>query len=506
MSKKANASSANRLTVHALKVNQWLKDWDVVAFDKNSHRRKPQPHFYIFSLSAKQLRALADIYRRDAKNGKKRSQDLAIQRSHELTRSEGIAEYIRYGYPWSDLSKTEREGKFNDLRKPGWLPTAIVINILTEDDKRKGDYVASTDLIKLKENGDIAEIVLPFGQNFDSWSPTQRAPLEIIDGQHRLLAFDELDKDLIEDYQLPVVAFHGLDLSWQAYLFWTINIKPKRINPSLAFDLYPLLRTQDWLDRFEGHKIYREARAQELTESIWSSPSSIWHQKINMLGEKNGSAATQAAWIRALLKSYIKSSEGRGVSVGGLFGAPVGQDNMSIPWSRLQQAAFLIEVWNSLAKAVKNCNATWAESLRSEVVGKKSEEDPAFFSSKSLLNNDQGLNAILAVTNDIFFLNADSLKLADWELMDANADVESARDSLLEQKNIMSFVRELSEALAKFDWRSSNASGLKDQDKMTKLAFRGGSGYKIFKELLVKHLRKQAGSIGKAAKSITVSE
>jgi hypothetical protein len=50
-----------------------------------------------------------------------------------------------------------------------------------------------------------------------------------------------------------LVAFHGLDLSWQAYLFWTINIKPKRINPSLAFDLYPLLRSENWLDKAEGH-------------------------------------------------------------------------------------------------------------------------------------------------------------------------------------------------------------------------------------------------------------
>ncbi len=80
------------------------------------------------------------------------------------------------------------------------------------------------------------------------------------------------------------MAFYGLDVSWQAYLFWTINIKPKRINPSLAFDLYPLLRAEDWLDKAEGHYVYRESRSQELTEALWSNPDSPWYDRINMLG------------------------------------------------------------------------------------------------------------------------------------------------------------------------------------------------------------------------------
>ena len=80
---------------------------------------------------------------------------------------------------------------------------------------------------------DISRIILPYTEWTNSWRPSGMPPLEVIDGQHRLWAFDSAD----EDFELPVVAFHGLDISWQAYLFWTINIKPKRINPSLAFDL-----------------------------------------------------------------------------------------------------------------------------------------------------------------------------------------------------------------------------------------------------------------------------
>ena len=87
---------------------------------------------------------------------------------------------------------------------------------------------------------------LPYEAWDKGWTPKANAPFEIIDGQHRLWAFD--DADTLDSFELPVVAFVGLDISWQAYLFWTINIKPKRINPSLAFDLYPLLRSEDWLE------------------------------------------------------------------------------------------------------------------------------------------------------------------------------------------------------------------------------------------------------------------
>ncbi|MCB9133378.1 MAG: hypothetical protein H6647_20855 [Anaerolineales bacterium] len=82
------------------------------------------------------------------------------------------------------------------------------------------------------------------------------APIEIIDGQHRLLAF-EGTQHLDGNFELPVVAFFDLDITWQAYLFYMINIKPKRIDPSLAFDLYPVLRIQDWLEKMpETAKIY----------------------------------------------------------------------------------------------------------------------------------------------------------------------------------------------------------------------------------------------------------
>ena len=133
--------------ISAMKVQQWLKDWDVVAFEEQEYRRRPERYFYIFSLPASELKALSGVYRR-TKSGVQ-SYDLGIQRRHDERRSKEISEFIHFGYPWSDLSTTKRNsGKYDDLRKPGWLPTSIVVNILKPDDSRLGAQVSKGDYIQ----------------------------------------------------------------------------------------------------------------------------------------------------------------------------------------------------------------------------------------------------------------------------------------------------------------------------------------------------------------------
>lgn len=496
-------SNDKRISVRALKVNQWLEQWEKVKFDSKNHRRAPAKFFYIFSLSARQLRSLSGVNRRDVSKGKERSSDKGIQRAHQESRSKNIAQYIKFGFPWSDLSQSQRaESKFDSLRKPGWLPTAIVVNILTGSDRRgDGESVDPADLITISQGTDgISELHLPLTRKTQFWKPKQRHPIEVIDGQHRLLAFDE---SLDEDYELPVVAFYGLDISWQAYLFWTINIKPKRINPSLAYDLYPLLRTEDWLEHFEGHKVYREARAQELVEILWSEPQSPWHQRINMLGESGGASVTQSAWVRALLKSFVKSFEGRGISIGGLFGAPVGQDQISLPWNRNQQAALLILIWSEIRDAVKGTDAVWACELRDVVKQRYSKEidgDEAFCGPCTLLNNDQGVTVVLNVFNDLLFANQENLELKSW-----NFDIEGspaiALKELKKRKKIASFVTRIAKSFAGFDWRSSAAIGLTELERTSKLSYRGGSGYREFRRLLLVYLTKQQ-HLGQIAKEV----
>ena len=496
--------------IPALKVRQWLTEWNDIHWKPNERRAKPQHWFYQFSISAADLKALSGIYARTTKR-KRGSQDLGIQRRHEEQRSNEISRFVRYGYPWSDLPESKRSsGEFGELRQPGWLPTAIVVNILLPKDQRLRQSVARDDLITVKDgSGNGAVIELPESYSGPKWRYQTISPIEVIDGQHRLWACE--GADLSGDFELPVVAFVGLDLSWQAYLFYTINIKPKKINASLAFDLYPLLRTEEWLNKFEGHVIYRETRAQELVDLLWSTPESPWYHRINMLGEKGfkGLLVTQAAWVRALLAAFVKSWEGRGVRIGGLFGTAVGQDNTVLPWTKAEQAAFLIVAGQYLRDAISDVDERWAQALREQEgphLFKDQEEkvDLAFFGPNTLLNQDQGIRTLLHIVNDMCFVRADDLGLREWPGYEdtCGSDEEQLSASITSFKKkskITKFLKQLANGLATYDWRASSGPDLTEGQRILKAGFRGSGGYKALRGDVLKHLTVLKGEVATAA-------
>ena len=493
-------------TIQGLKVRQWLPEWDHLKFDESAHRRRPNTHFYLFSLSASDLKALTGIRRRSTAERAGGMFDTGIQRGHDETRSEEIARFIRFGFPWSTLSEARRRSKsYEDLKKPGWLPTAIVVNILDKEANASGPHrvdVDDDDAVVLTDMGqDIVSLRLPRSFDGAAWEPKLKHPIEVIDGQHRLWAFE--DQGQLADYQLPVVAFHGLDLSWQAYLFYTINIKPEKINASLAFDLYPLLRTEDWLEQIEGPEVYRETRSQELTHALWATDSSPWYRHINMLGERGlKRMVRQAAWIRSLMATYVKSS--RGTTIGGLFGGRPGMD--VLPWNGAQQAAFLIMMGQKVRDAVEESDFEWAEILREEAAPHQEAEDPAFYGANSLFNTDQGIRGLLLVTNDLCYVLADQLELEQWfSLTPSGADdqvaVSEALDALRDQP-VADFLDELSWKLAQFDWRTSAAPGLSEDARVLKTAYRGGSGYRELRRQLLAHLLNGIGRVADASNKV----
>lgn len=289
-----------------LRVNQWMTEWDDINFNIEEQRGKPNPYFYTFSIDARLLKRLSDVHRRSTDRD-------AIQRRKSDARVMEISNYIEGGFPWSTLQKEQQ--KSNDhakLKMPGLLPTAIIINILTPGAIRNGKTINNGDCLTIidKSNDynsntdnnlsiELPKLKIPNNVFTDQWDPDLK-PIEIIDGQHRLWAFDE-NQNFNGNYDLPVIAFHNLDRAWQAYLFYTINIKPVRINTSLGFDLYPMLRTQQWLEHSkDGILAYRENRAQELVEALWLYPNSPWYNRINMLGETGGPIMSQAAFIRII--------------------------------------------------------------------------------------------------------------------------------------------------------------------------------------------------------------
>ena len=497
---------ALKKTIPALEVPQWREAWNDVSMDADKDRRPPPHHFYVMSVPAQVLKALSGVEKRSVDQRLSGGLDKGIQRALDEDRAREIASFVECGYPWSTLSTQKKnEEEYQGLKMPGWLPTAIVINVKTTNDLRPSGFVHENDIVNFvqEENG-FAAMQLPASMDTLQWDPTKSHPVEVIDGQHRLWAFDELESG--DDFALPVVAFHGLDLAWQAYLFYVINIKPKKINTSLAYDLYPLLREQDWLERGEVHVIYREARAQELTEALWSYPSSPWYQRINMLGEAGVAQVRQASWVRNLIATVVRARSGRNVRIGGLFGTPGKGESQ---WNRTDQAAIMIVFWACLQDEVKASDSSWATDLR-DCSGEETDSglDLAFAGRKTLLNTDQGIRGVLHIMNSMLMVSKEEIGLSDWQTdlpndrMTEDA-ITLAIQSLRSESKVMEYLTSLANSLSGFDWRTSDAPGLEDSVRIKKQTYRGSGGYKSLRGDLLAWLREQGGIIAKHAADVT---
>ena len=478
----------------ALRVNQWHPNWEKVPIAEKEHRAEPPRCFYLFSMSAPMLQQLSGVNRRKATGRTGASEDLGIQRRHDRNRSNEIARFVKFGYPCSSMKENKIVSELN-LRQPGWLPSAIIVNILTKTCSRGKHKVAPANLIKV--NDDNAEnmdnqITIEYPCEIADKKDSGLHPIEVIDGQHRLWAFEYASD--VRDFELPVVAFFGLDLSWQAYLFYTINIKHKNINASLAYDLYPMLRSERWLQDYDTHAIYRETRAQELVDLLFSKPISPWYQRINMLGDPGylGFRVTQASWIRSLLSTFMRKTTDRSNKIGGLFASKVSGKEQVLYWNRYEQAAFLMLFGITFCEEIKKRQEDWMLALRNKyqniLFGLQDEDEfePAFHGNKNLINSDQGVRAILHTVNDLFYMLAKELRLSDLDSglkdLSVSADsLETCINYIRKQKHIYIYLQKLSIVLASYDWRSSDGPGLTDEEKQYKAAFRGSGGYRALR-------------------------
>jgi len=507
------------MKVKAIAVKQWLTpEWDGIKFEPIPPKGKPQPYFYVFSISAKLLKKLTGIYRRDST--KQPAEDMGIQRRHDPDRSAEILRYIQDGFPLSRINREKLvdQSEINTLRMPGWLPTAVVVNILTPNDKRgvKSNAVKPDELVKVHFDSKtgMAEIEIPEKSIAEDWSPAIH-PIEVIDGQHRLWALEEPEekdsseiwsdtfKANIDTIEIPVVAFYGLDRAWQAYLFYTINQLAKRIDISMVFDLYPLLRDQEWLLRFEGPNIYRESRAQDLTMLLWGHQESPWKDRIIRLGGREKGKVAQAAFIRSLMASFIKRWEGSTSRIGGSFGAIKGTHETFLNWGREQQSALLIIIWIEMKNAVIASKAEWAKALNEKY--KKANlitgglNNLLFCGPDTILASDQGVRGIHCVMNDILWVANDkkviNLNSWDWVRKPKHNDAQAISDAISSfvkaSPDTMKLIKECCTTMADFDWRLSSALSPNDPLYSRQASYRGSSGYREIRRNIMLFLEEK---------------
>ncbi len=174
------------------------------------------------------------------------------------------------------------EGRKKDiveyLKSPyATFPSSIIINFPVE----------FLDLIPFKFEFGQAETLaayhndiegkIPKDQGMDSYLlvfPIKSGVAQIIDGQHRLSAFENFDSN--ETFDLPVTIFMNQTLERQAELFAVINGKQTRVSPSLVFDLFGIT------EKSTPYKV-----ANDLVKMLNESSVSPLKNAVKILGKAN---------------------------------------------------------------------------------------------------------------------------------------------------------------------------------------------------------------------------
>jgi len=188
------------------------------------------------------------------------------------------------------MAKKSRLKKMADYihTKEGIFPTSIVINIETRQpirfDQAKGMG---------GKNAALGTLYLP-NKYKTAW---------IIDGQHRLFAYSDLEE--AETATLPVIAFENLDTDTQAKLFVDINGEQVRVPKSLLSDLWATIH---WNSDNPGDQL--KALTSRLVKKLGDDPRSPLRDRIIDIGGRKTKTRniTLAALVDEIRKRQLLGS------------------------------------------------------------------------------------------------------------------------------------------------------------------------------------------------------
>ncbi len=131
--------------------------------------------------------------------------------------------------------------------------------------------------------------------------PSSYCSMKLVDGQHRLYGFAKLDDELLQNFNLIVVAYKEIEKFKEVYTFIKINSTQSRVDASLLYNLkadfkYPL-----------EHEYYDE-RIAVLIAREFNKSDSILKNKIYFHGieeTRSNKPVTLATFVTALLKNQI---------------------------------------------------------------------------------------------------------------------------------------------------------------------------------------------------------
>ena len=178
-----------------------------------------------------------------------------------------------------------------------------------------------------------------------------------------------------------------------------------------------------------------------------------------------------------------------------------------VEWHGAQQVAYIIHLGTKLRDAIADTPTKWAEAIRDRE-GRllPSGLDPAFYGRHSLLNTDQGIRGFLSVTNDLSVECRQMIGLGEWVTDDFGRadDLDAISSSVhsLPMHRSAKFINDLTEELVQFDWRTASAPALNEEERTTKLTFRGSGGYREIRRRILMHLTGGDSQIAEPAEML----
>ena len=134
----------------------------------------------------------------------------------------------------------------------------------------------NTIILAIRDDLDFEEPLIKFDDQERISIALAPDVANIIDGQHRLAGFDELD----DNFELPVAVFINLPLGEQAKIFAKINSTQTKVNLDVVYENF-----------FKSEHRSREKIAFYLVKNLNEKNDSPWFKKIKTLSDKGGDLA-----------------------------------------------------------------------------------------------------------------------------------------------------------------------------------------------------------------------
>jgi DGQHR domain-containing protein len=182
------------------------------------------------------------------------------------------------------IQRRLKDDRVREIRKyinteDACFPTSIVVSVDERCTSFVGDGEDKRLVLKPFEDSEDDHIVIPF-----------RGIASIIDGQHRLKAFDGSS----QNWSLSVNIFIGASEGTQAMIFSKVNLAQTPVNKSLVYDLFHLDRDRS-----------PEKTCHEIVVNLNSMEESPFFERIKRLGSATdgvfGETLSQATVVKGLL-------------------------------------------------------------------------------------------------------------------------------------------------------------------------------------------------------------